>query len=199
MIKNIPFIGIYAPFPRSGKGEVLKTFVEAGYKELTFARVVKSTMKFFLMELGATEEQADWHLYDDGKEECIDVLDCEMTGGQLLSTFATDYVRDTIDSSIWLNRAIQDGEEYIEYHQASQPNKPLKGFITQDLRFLNEHEACDVTIRLTRQGITSHTRSVKSEGNLENVKHDFQITNNGTLDDLQKQVLDIIKEIEKDE
>jgi len=190
MINGIPFVGIYAPFPRSGKGEVLKTFVEQGYVELTFARVVKSTMKFFLMELGATEEEADWHLYDDGKEECIDVLDCEMTGGQLLSTFATDYVRDTIHKRVWLDRTLQDAEEYLE------SNPPPKGFILQDQRFENEHYEVDVSIRLVREGVTSHTRSKKSEGNLEHLYHEYELTNNGTLDELKVKTLQIIKEIE---
>jgi len=197
VIKNTPLVGIYSPFPRSGKDEVKNVFLDAGYVEITFARVVKSTMKFFLMELGLTEEMAHWHLYDAGKEESIDILDNHgtggMTGGQLLSTFATDYMRDMVDNRVWLERAIEDAKEYLLI--IGEP----KGFITSDLRFMNEYAECDITIRLTRKGVTEHSRSTKSEGNLENVPHDYQIVNNGSLDELKLAAHAVVMEIENED
>lgn len=183
-----PIIAIYAPFPRSGKGEVAKTFVDNGYVELSFARTVKSTMLFFLMELGMSEEDARWYLYDDGKEEVIPLLG--ITGGQLLSTFATTFVRDTIDEDIWLNRTLQDADEYEQQHP------DVKGFVVADQRFENEYDAGDISIRLFNPSVTSHIRSSNSEGNLEHVKHDYEILNSGTLEDLKTETERVIKDME---
>lgn len=180
-------IGIYAPYPLSGKGEVLKVFQEHGYQEITFARVVKETMMAFLIGLGVPEDIAYWHLYEEGKEEVIDILG--ITGGQLLSTFATKFVRNTINENIWLWRGLDDITEYLE------DNPEPTGFISQDLRFFNEYEKCDITIRLVRKGVDSHTRAEESEGNLEDVPHTYYVENNGTLEELHDKIEDIIKEI----
>ena len=69
--------------------------------------------------------------------------------------------------------------------------------VVDDLRFPNEFEIFDVTIRVIRPNAPKHDRSKDSEGLLDDHTFDYIIENNGTKEDLIKLTNIIIQDIER--
>jgi hypothetical protein len=163
-------VGIYSSVPQSGKSLLATKFIEAGYKPLSFATPVKLSMAVVLN--GLNVERGGDYLWGHKKDAVIPELG--ITGGQLLSTFASDYMRDTVDKDVWLNIA----KNMIE---------PNTNYIIDDMRYPNEYEFIrnnGVVIHVTRDISKTHTRAKGSEGLLDEYFFDYNIKNNGTLEHL---------------
>lgn len=172
-------VGLYSTVPQSGKSTVSKLFVLAGFRKLSLATPVKQSLNVVLMGLGIND--AHEYLWGERKNKVIPELG--VTGGYLMSTYATDYFRNEIDPDVWLKILMRNVKE-------------SKNYIVDDMRFPNEYDAFDVRIKIVRENIDKrHGRSEKSEGQLDDYPFDYVINNNGTLAKLEDRARFIINRL----
>lgn len=173
-------VGIYSPVPQSGKSTVSKLFVEAGFERLSFAEPVKQSLEPVLTGLQIPDYKE--YLYGSMKDEIIPVLG--VTGGVLMSTYATNFMRNTIHPDTWLNILLNKVE-------------PGKDYVVDDLRFPNEFAIFDITIKLYRPSriIKGHSREKSSEGQLDNLDFSYILVNDGTQDELKLRTESLIQKI----
>jgi hypothetical protein len=163
-------VGIYSSQPQSGKSTVKAVFTEHGFIEESFATPVKESLLVVLRSLRVIEPKR--YLWGDWKHKVIPGLG--VTGGYLMSTYATDYMRNSINKDVWRNAL----ESRLKFG---------KSFVVDDLRFPNEYIIFDYTIRVIREDAPGHDRSDTSEGQLDDFSFDYIILNNGTTEDLKQQ------------
>lgn len=176
-------VGLYSSVPQSGKSTVARTFLLAGFYGYSLADPVKKTLQTFLTEAGV--QNPHQYLWGGKKDEVIPEIG--VTGGFLMSTFASDYIRNTVNENIWLD---------ILLKKTTDPNK---NYIVDDMRFPNEYDAVDVRVRVLRAGVrVEHGRSVISEGQLDDKLFDYLIYNNGSEARLIEKTEDIIRLIRGD-
>jgi len=166
-------VGVFSDQPQSGKSTFTEILIDACRQndidtlQICFATPVKETLLTLLKQLGEPNPVA--YLWDNKKDVVIPTVG--ITGGQLMSTFATDYMR-AINPDIWLNVTKR---EYTN----------LKNFnglvIIDDLRFSNEWTWIDDQIswivKIDRPDL-SHTRSEMSEGQLKGFGYNYIVHNN---------------------
>jgi hypothetical protein len=171
-------VGLYSPVPQSGKSTVCQMFQGSGFIKLSLAEPVKRTLHTMLMEAGVWT--ANEYLWGDQKGDVI--LELGVTGGYLMSTFDTNYIRG-INPNFWLDIL-------------TRKVKPGYNYIVDDMRFPNEYALFDFRIKVTREQATvEHGRSKKSEGQLDNHSFDFIIKNDYTIHDLETRTREIIEQI----
>jgi hypothetical protein len=134
-----------------------------------------------------------------------------MTVREFLQKLGTDALRDRLHTNVWVNALFADykgvatgaiiGEKisltsssyYSEYPEVLYPN-----WIITDMRFPNEMEAVKerkgITIRVTRD---NGTRAIdvnphESETALDDATFDYEIANDGTIEDLIEKVKEIL-------
>lgn len=162
-------VGIYSSSPQSGKSTVCQAFVEKGFRHESFGQPVKESLAVVLRHLNVSEYER--YLYGDWKSKVISELG--VTGGYLMSHYATDFFRDSISDDVWLNCLL------------NKTTPSTDNVVIDDLRFPNEFRIFDVTIKIVRENVEGHDRSPRSEGLLGNYNFTYAIYNSGTLDDLR--------------
>ena len=183
-------IAVYSDQPQSGKSTFMGFDSNLPTVQVSFAAPVKQTLSGFLYELNIKMDRQLDYLYGDKKAEIIPELG--VTAGYLMSTFATEYMRQTINPDVWLNIAKKKAEGLNDAFQGNV-------IITiDDLRFPNEWEWIKseggVIVKIIRNGL-KHDRSLNSEGQLKEYNPDFRIFNNGTLDEYKDDCEDVIERI----
>jgi hypothetical protein len=178
-------VGLYSDVPQSGKSTVSQQFMNADYRKLSLATTVKKSLYVVLMALDVPN--AEEYLWGNMKDEVIPELG--VTGGYLMSTYATDFFRNMIDENVWLNII-------------KKQYRPGEKWVVDDMRFPNEFDFIKSVggrcIRIVRPSqISALGRSEKSEGQLSGHHFDWVILNGGTLQDLQLSVQSIITTIER--
>lgn len=173
-------VGLYSPVPQSGKSTVANVFVEEGFELRSLAEPVKESLEVVLKGLGIPDYKE--YLYGSKKDKVIPGL--YVTGGYLMSTYATIFMRDMIHEDTWLNIL----KKKIE---------PGKNYIVDDMRFPNEYHCFDVRIRLYRPSrlLEGHKRYKNSEGQLDNFSFEYTIMNDGTEDELVLRTQNVIKDL----
>lgn len=175
-------VGLYSNVPQSGKSTVGRVFQNAGYKKLSFATPVKQSLKVVLEALGVIEPDA----YLWGEKKDIVIPELGVTGGYLMSSYATTYMRDMIDEDIWLDA--------LKRHVV-----PGLNYVIDDLRFYNEYRwlvgAGGIAIKVNRTGAIKQGRVASSEGQLNRVDFDYILDNDGSLADLVKKVNFILTQL----
>ena len=105
-----------------------------------------------------------------------------MSVRELLQKLGTEAMRDGLHTNVWVNALFAD-------YKLTKPN-----WIITDMRFPNEMEAVKdrggLTIRITRPD--SAKESHISETALDDAKFNYEILNDGTLEDLVKKVRGIL-------
>lgn len=169
----------FTGYAGSGKDTAAKCFIDRGYKRVSFAAGVKDLAyainPWVLLEedtssfakLQAIVDRFGW---DFAKREFDDVR-------RLLQRIGTEGGRDVLGKNIWIDTALN--------------NAPENAVVT-DVRFLNEAKAIwdreGVVIRLMRDN--SGLSSVhSSETELDLIRPDFVVENNGTVEELHEQLL----------
>lgn len=168
---------------RSGKDtsmEMMKKIYESeGKKVITlfYASYIKNY----------AQNISDW----DGREET--------KPRTLLQVLGTDIIRNTIDTNFFINRIKQDIIVYSKFFDV---------IIIGDARFPDEIEEIESsfnkvkTIRVERpnnnsEELTSKEKLHATETGLDSyTNYDFRLVNDGTLEDLENKVKDLIKEME---
>jgi len=137
---------------------------------------------------------SDEQLYGDLKE--TNDPQWEVSPRKVLQWLGTDVFRNrigelnpNIGNNFWVNLL------KVRYLQKLKKNKDSK-IIVSDVRFQNEidviHQLGGKVIKLTRPSI-NNVDAHESEKNIDNLKGDYDIMNDGSLDELYKKVEEIFK------
>lgn len=182
---NTCLIGLYSPVPQSGKSTVANILVAQGYRVIPFAGTLKRMTQLMLADLGQTPAEIR-HSMGAGKEEPC-VLLRHITPRQIMQRLGTEWGRQCIDPELWVRcwkgqviRSLGDGIPVI----------------ADDMRFPNEASAVrdlgGLLIRVLRPGGGSAAHILHaSEGGLDEWDFDHTIVNDGSVEDLEAQVLQL--------
>lgn len=126
-----------------------------------------------------------------------------MTVREFLQKLGTEAMREGLHTNVWVNALFADYKakwvptgDTIEEDEVSL-EKEYPNWIITDMRFPNEMEAVEkrhgITIRVTRPDFLSFDAMLHpSETALDDAKFDYEIINNGTMEELVKKVRDIL-------
>lgn len=127
--------------------------------------------------------------------------DNETKPRQLLQDLGTELIRKQIDNFFFIKRILQDIEVYSHYFDVITISD---GRMPEEMDSIKKAYPEAINIHVTRPGYVSHlTKGQKAHLTEilvdEYDKYDYEIVNNGSLEDLEKQVLKIAKQIDKEE
>lgn len=178
-------IGLYSPLPQSGKTTVAQILVEQDWRVVPFAGTLKRMLRVLLLDLGQSEEEAERALSTEKELPCI--LLNTVTPRQMMQRLGTEWGRQLVAPDVWVRcwkgqviRALGDGESVV----------------ADDIRFPEEAKAVSdlggLVVRVLRPGGGSSAFAAHaSEGALNDWPFDHTIVNDGSLEDLQAQVLEL--------
>jgi len=183
--KNVTIIGI-AGRKRSGKNSVGKYLSEGrGYTELAFADALKNACKNIF---GFTDDQ----LYGDELKEKIDNY-WQHSPRELLQVVGTTLFRNelpkhcnNITNDLWVNVVKKKIIDLVT-------EKGITKFVITDVRFINEYNFIKnwggQVFKVIRPNNIEHNNSLhESETTMDNIICDKTILNDGTLEDLYKNI-----------
>lgn len=126
-----------------------------------------------------------------------------MTVREFLQKLGTEAMREGLHTNVWVNALFADYKakwvptgDTIEEDEVSL-EKEYPNWIITDMRFPNEMEAVEkrhgITIRVTRPDFLSFDAMLHpSETALDDAKFDYEIINDGTMEELVKKVREIL-------
>jgi hypothetical protein len=132
----------------------------------------------------------------------------QMTYREFLQRLGTEAMRDGLHTNVWVNALFADYKRALDLVKSEDPKYDLKveevgeypNWIITDMRFPNEMEAVEqrkgITIRVHRDlhNGNAHISPIPhaSETALDDAKFDYEIINDGTLEDLVDKVKEIL-------
>lgn len=174
-----PIIGLYSPVPQSGKTSVAEMLREHLYIRRAFAAPLKEMTGTLLRHLYGSSLL----LEDKDKETQWPGFNSLVTTRRVLQTLGTEWGRDLISPTIWVNAAMNTLDRGGRY-------------VFDDLRFPNEYEEIKrrggVCWHISRAANAKITTLHRSEGALVGKQFDAYIENDGTLKELSEIVNDIL-------
>ena len=125
--------------------------------------------------------------------------DNETKPRQLLQDLGTELIRKQIDEYFFIKRIIQDIDIYSRYFDVITISD---GRLPEEFAHIKLAYPETVTVHITRPGYNNHlTKDQKAhvtEALVDDIEYDYEIVNDGTLDDLQKKSIELIQTIEKE-
>jgi hypothetical protein len=125
--------------------------------------------------------------------------DNETKPRQLLQDLGTELIRKQIDEYFFIKRIIQDIDIYSRYFDVITISD---GRLPEEFASIKLAYPETVTVHITRPGFTSRlTKDQKAhvtEALVDEIEYDYEIVNDGTLDDLQKKAIELVQTIEKE-
>jgi hypothetical protein len=125
--------------------------------------------------------------------------DNETKPRQLLQDLGTELIRKQIDEYFFIKRIIQDIDIYSRYFDIITISD---GRLPEEFASIKLAYPETVTVHVTRPGYVSHlTKNQKAhvtEALVDSIEYDYDIVNDGTLDDLQKKAIELVQTIEKE-
>ena len=183
---NGSVIGLYSSLPMSGKSTAAAALTSANWKRLPFAATLKKMTRILLLDLGQSEQEVEASIASQKELPCI--LLPSRTPRQIMQTLGTDWGRDMIDQDIWIKcwkgqavSALGDGfnvvVDDVRRHNEAQVIKDFGGLMVKVVRPDGGSEA-----------FSGHA----SEGGLEDWPFDHTLVNDGTIADLERQILALV-------
>lgn len=124
------------------------------------------------------------HIEGDLKETPCDLI-CGKTPRFFMQQLGTEFGRDTIGKDFWINLWKNEVNSVEE--------API---VTDDCRFPNEEDALrsvgGMIIRIVRNEVDTTTNTFTHESEKHVIQADFTIMNDGSMNDLYRQIDDII-------
>lgn len=187
--KTPALIAFYSPAPQMGKSTATSFLIEGlGYKLVKFAAPVKALTATFLQQIGVPEEEIDDFLDGHHKEESLAGYGFDrLTSRYIQQVVGTDLGRQKIDPNLWTTLAGRKVRNLIDKGER---------VVMDDMRFPNEYDMvkqmggecwCIYNPRVSIP-VSKHP----SEGLLSNHSFDVALINDGTVEDLERQILERI-------
>lgn len=162
---------------RSGKDTAAAALIKHGYAGVKFAGALKAMLHAYLHYIGISPEDSE-RMIEGELKETPTVAFKNRTPRYAMQTLGTEWGRDLIHKNLWVNSTLRRAAMFD------------KAVIT-DARFQNEvqaiHDAGGVIIRVTRPGVSADSHI--SEQETASLKHDYEITNDSTIDALHAKML----------
>jgi len=170
----------------SGKARAGKDTTASFLKEIYKEKMIKLQYGSYIKEYA--KNISDW----DGSEET--------KPRELLQYLGTEIIKNKIDKKFFLNRIIQDIKVYSYFFET---------IVISDARFIEEIEDIKkifdniITIRIIRpnfdNGLTEKEKNHPTEVGLDNYNsYDYNITNDGTLEDLKLKIERLVEVIDNE-
>ncbi len=125
--------------------------------------------------------------------------DNETKPRQLLQDLGTELIRKQIDEYFFIKRIIQDIDIYSRYFDVITISD---GRLPEEFASIKLAYPETVTVHVTRPGFTSRlTKDQKAhvtEALVDEIEYDYEVVNDGTLEDLQKKAIELVQTIEKE-
>ena len=125
--------------------------------------------------------------------------DNETKPRQLLQDLGTELIRKQIDNYFFIKRIIQDIDIYSRYFDVITISD---GRLPEEFASIKLAYPETVTVHVTRPGFSSRlTKDQKAhvtEALVDEIEYDYEVVNDGTLDDLQKKAIELVQTIEKE-
>ena len=125
--------------------------------------------------------------------------DNETKPRQLLQDLGTELIRKQIDEYFFIKRIIQDIDIYSRYFDIITISD---GRLPEEFASIKLAYPETVTVHVTRPGyvsrLTKNQKTHVTEALVDTIEYDYDIVNDGTLDDLQKKAIELIQTIEKE-
>ena len=123
--------------------------------------------------------------------------DGEATVREFLQRLGTEAMRDGLHTNVWVNALFADYKIDYDSYAGEVVRDSYPNWIITDMRFPNEMEAVverkGITIRVTRPDFLSFEAMLHpSETALDDAKFDYEIINDGSLEDLVEKVKHIL-------
>ena len=162
MEQTINILGFCGPIG-SGKDEAANVAAEFGYDKIGFADHLKEVCKFITGHDYTLRETKDSEVFPG------------VTGRRVLEVIGTEAMR-TLNPNFWIDKVLEKRDIAI-----------------CDVRFQNEVEAIQkaggVVVKIIREGCQ---RTGHESDNWEELKSDFCIINDGTLEEFKNEVRNLI-------
>jgi hypothetical protein len=179
-----PAIALIAPAMGSGKSTVARYLSgHWGYAIVPFAKPMRDMLTAFLRSFNVLPKDIAYFL-QNGKEVPILQVPGTPTARKLMQYLGTEWGRNCVHNRVWVAAwdATAKNYEYV---------------VTDDCRFLNEYKTVKSipgaqVWRITRQA-AKVTSAHSSEGELDNVAVDHELTNDGTVADLHAKIDTILQ------
>lgn len=176
-------IALYSSDMRSGKSTVASMLTERFFG---LTQSFAAPFYDFIIQIaapflpGGEAEVRQW-LSDERKDKAV-IPHLGVTLRWMLQSIGTQWGRDCIHAQLWTMLAEQKAQKALQSYSV----------IFDDMRFPNEFEMVrrngGKCIRIHRPGVGSRGDTATGEGLLDKHKFDFNIYNDGALDDLKKNV-----------
>lgn len=194
MAKRGKLIALYSPLPQMGKSTVADYLVEEyGFVRLKFAGPLKDMAAALLSQAGFDHTAVHEMLEGGLKETKLPVLG-NKTPREIMQTLGTEWGRDCISESLWVNLA------KVKIERELQAGRNV---VVDDMRFLNELRTVQaaegsVAVAVHRKSeVPSCPHNPKkhaSESGLNPCDFDRWVLNHGTIEELKAMVDEIIEE-----
>jgi hypothetical protein len=177
------YIGLHG-FAGAGKDTVAKILEKYGYTRVAFGDKLREALYVLnpLVEEGyggveyRVQYLVDKYGWDSVKRNSPEVR-------RLLQVLGTEVGREMIDQNVWVNSVFKALEEDKKY-------------VFTDVRFVNEHQAIDsrlgLLVKIDRPGV-GPVNDHKSDKGLPDPWFDASIVNDGTIEDLNTKVREILR------
>lgn len=125
--------------------------------------------------------------------------DNETKPRQLLQDLGTELIRKQIDPYFFIKRIIQDIDIYSRYFDIITISD---GRLPEEFASIKLAYPETVTVHVTRPGFVSRLSKKQkahiTESLVDEIEYDYDIVNDGTLEDLEVKTIDLIRTIEKE-
>lgn len=187
--KNPALIAFYSPAAQMGKSTATRLLCEGlGYRNVKFADPLKAMTRCFLEQIGVPQDQIEDFVEGHRKEEPLSEFGFDhLTSRKIMQTLGKEWGRDQIDPNLWTTIAARKARSMI-----AEGGR----VVIDDLRFPNEYdlvknmggEAWCVYNPRVPIGISAHP----SEGLLANHAFDRALINEGSVEELEEQVVEAV-------
>ena len=158
-----------------------------GFVPFKCASTLKEMTRTFLRKQGVREEMVERLVEGDLKETPMPFFGKLSTCRELQQKLGTEFGREILGENIWINNELSACAD-------------VPRVVFTDVRFDNECESIKskggFMIRVSRKGTSTEFSDHPSETAIDTLDVDYEITNNGTIEELHAHVRMVLLEIE---
>jgi hypothetical protein len=187
-------IALYSSVPQSGKSEVARhLLLRYSFDRLKVADPIYEMIGALSCHVFSDADSERQYLFGDKKESPWPVIN--VSTRVMMQKIGTDLFRKTIDPDFWLKILVERIRQLEAQHDRYSESPRI---VIDDCRFENEFrwlaDNGAIIIRIVRPD-TYYVNNHPSEGLLDDCEFDYEIMNDGSLDELRGRVDEIMSEV----